>query len=390
MKKRIYIVLTIVFIIFSLTSCKTIDQNGIKGKNVEKKKEVKEYNIIDFYMIDKNKGWCISKEGILTTENKGVNWREVTPKDTYLVEFLSSYNKDNKKNIVYKFLDENIAFIAYRKENKVNIYRTLDRGKNWDTTLLELKDYTKDKNYNVQLKVLDKDNGFVIINDMEHNEYYLYKTIDGGKNWIRLFKTTILRENDITSINEDRIRGITGIEFKDKNYGFYTVKSTSSSHPLIFKTNNGGENWSLQKLDIPKNYANVKGCTYTTYPPKFSKGNKKAYIPVEFNNGEKSIIIFYKSNNGGESWIPTVPIEKKPFIGINYGIDNDGILWIVDSDGNKIYRLQNEEKDLQEIKSDINLNGKKIQFVTLNNGFLLDNNKVFITKDKGITWKKIK
>lgn len=389
MKKYLLIALIISLMCFG-TACKMVKENKIQSKEKIEQKEAKEYNILDFYMIDKNNGWAIAKEGVLTTENGGKLWRTVTPKDNYLIQNLS-YFKNNEDSI-YKFLDKNTAFIAYRQNNNINIYRTTDRGKSWENSTLALKEFSVKKNYRIHAKVLDKDNGFVMITAMEgkdYSEYYLYKTIDGAKSWTKVFRNSIPMDMESSSVGKDRIKDITGIEFKDKALGWYTVKS-NLAYPILFETEDGGGSWNEQKLNIPKEYENNIGYSCSTYPPIFTRDGKRAYLPVEFNNGKNSIIIFYKSIDKGTNWIPTVPIEMKQSIEIVYGIDDNGILWMKDSSENKIYRLENDDKDLLEIKSDMELKSKKIQFLNSTNGFMLIDNKLYTTKDKGISWKALK
>ncbi|WP_027624358.1 WD40/YVTN/BNR-like repeat-containing protein [Clostridium lundense] len=385
MKKYLWILLIISLISFG-TACGMAEENKIKSKE----KEIDEYNILDFYMVDRGNGWAIAKEGVLTTVNKGKTWNNTNIKDEFLKSILASTtNGKNNRDKAYKFLDKNIAFIAYRKENNINIYKTIDRGKSWDKSVLGLKNFGKEKDYSIYIKVIDKDNVFVMLaaaKDKNSIENSLYKTIDGGKSWSNIYNDNIPMEMESSSLLSSEKKIVTGVEFKNKNLGWYTTKA-SNTYPIVYKTKDGGVSWNLQKLQIPKGYENIKGALLSTYPPVFTKSGKKVYLPVELNNGKSSIIIFYKSINEGESWIPTIPIEMKPFIEIDYGIDGDGIIWIKDNSGNKIYRLQNDDKDLQEIRSDIELKNKKIQFVNKNNGFMLIDNKIYTTKDKGITWK---
>lgn len=392
MKKYLSILLIISLISFG-AACGMVQENKIQSKE----KETNEYNILDFYMVEKGNGWAIAKKGILTTVNKGKVWSNTNLKDEYLKSMLASTNNgEDNKDKAYKFFDKNIAFIAYRKENNINIYKTIDGGKSWNKSTLVLKNFEKEKDYRVYTKVIDKDNVFVMVANAKGKgsiENSLYKTIDGGKSWSNIYNDSIPREMESSFLLSSEKKTVTGVEFKDKSLGWYTMK-TSNAYPVIYKTKDGGISWNLEKLQIPKEYEKIKGALWNTYPPVFTKSGKKMYLPVELNNGKSSIIIFYKSTNEGESWIPTIPIEMKPFIeidyGIDYGIDGDGILWLKDSSENKIYRLQNDDKDLQEIKSDIELKNKKIQFVNKNNGFMLIDNKIYTTKDKGITWKILK
>lgn len=395
MKRLFYIFIGLVFITSTIACNQILKKND--SKNVEIKSTIKvqrsdKYNFIDFNMIDKKYGWAISKEGILKTQDGGDTWASITPKGINLSgkEYITNKKFDNK-SLFHTFLDKEIGFIAYKEKNKIKIFKTFDGGLKWEETILNIDNNWDTETLEVNIDIINAKEAFVMITPSKTSNYLdieVYKTNDSGSHWKKI------TQNVIDSLNNKdnfyNIEGITGIKFINNAMGWYTVRGEKTKYPFIYNTKDGGITWEIQNLNVPTEYSNIKEYNINTFPPKFSKDNKQGYLPVEFMSKNKSSMVFYKTTDGGLTWNPSIPLEVQGDIEIIYGVDNDGILWIVDGGGNKIYRIFYNDSNVNEITTEINLKGRKVQFIDKNTGILVLDGVLYKTKDKGITWEVVK
>ncbi|WP_097026321.1 WD40/YVTN/BNR-like repeat-containing protein [Clostridium peptidivorans] len=395
MKRLFYIFISLIFIT-STTACtqtlKKNDNSKVEVKSAFKVQKSDKYNFIDFNMIDNTYGWAIAKEGILKSKDGGVTWQNITPKGVNLIDSENISNKSfEEKSLFHAFVDKEIAFVGYREKNKIKIFKTLNGGEKWQETSLALENNWEKDTPKVNIDVINSKEAFIMITSSkisDNSDVELYKTEDLGSHWTRITKNVIASLN--TKGDFCDIESITGIEFINRNMGWYTVKGEKIKYPFIYNTRDGGVTWEIQNLNVPKEYLNSKEYGINTFPPKFSKDNKQGYLPVEFNSKDKSSMIFYKTIDGGLTWNPSMPIETQGGIEIIYGVDKDGILWIVDGEGNKIYRIFYNDNNVNEITTEINLKGRKVQFLDKNTGLLVLDGILYKTKDKGITWEVVK
>lgn len=391
MKKLLYILIGLIIITSAAACNQTPKMNDTKEPEVESAFKVQKsdkYNFVDFKMIDNTYGWAVAKEGILKTQDGGITWENITPKDIKL-------NLNNKsldsKSLLHAFLDKEVAFAAYKEKNKINIFKTLNGGEKWEKTNLVLESNWENETPKVNIDVVNSKEAFIMITPYKISNSLaieLYKTEDSGNNWTKITKNVIANLNN--KGNFYYIEDITGMKFINKSTGWYTVKGEQTDYPFIYNTKDGGVTWEVQGLSVPKEYLNEKGYKISTYPPKFNKDNKQGYLPVEFKFKDKSSMVFYKTLDGGATWKSTIPIETEADIEITYGIDKDGILWIVDVGGNKIYRIFYNDDNINEITTEINLKGRKVQFIDKDTGLLVLDGILYKTQDKGITWKVVK
>lgn len=390
MKRLLYIVISLIFITSTIGCSQTSKMNDNKEPEVQtafKVQKSDKYNFIDFNMIDNTYGWAIAKEGVLKSKDGGVAWENITPKGSDLSgnEYISN------KSLFHAFVDKEIAFVGYREKNKIKIFKTLNGGEKWQETNLTLENNWDKETPKVNIDVINAKEAFIMITSSkisDNSDVELYKTEDCGRHWTKITKNVIVSLNNKSDFYD--IESITGIEFINNSMGWYTAKGEKTKYPFIYNTKDGGTTWEIQSLDVPKEWLNNNEYDINTFPPKFNKDNKQGYLPVEFKSKDKSSMVFYKTLDGGLTWKPTIPLEIGADIEITYGMDNDGILWIVNGEGNKIYRIFYNEDNLNEITTEINLKGRKVQFIDKNTGLLVLEGILYKTEDKGITWKVVK
>lgn len=397
MKRVFYIFIGLAFITSTIACTQILKKNdsrNVEVKSASKVQRSDKYNFIDFNMIDSTHGWAVSKEGILKTGDGGFTWENITPKGINVSDkqYIASNSKGvNNNSLFYTVLDKEIGFIAYKEKNKINIFKTFNGGQKWEQTILNLERNWNDETIEVNIDVVNSKETFVMVTSPKISNNLrmeIYKTDDSGSHWSKVTKNVIDSLN-----NKDgsyNIEGITGIKFISNNMGWYTIKGEKTKYPFIYNTKDGGVTWEVQKLNVPKEYLKNNEYSINTFPPKFSKDNKQGYLPVEIKSKEKSSMIFYKTIDGGATWNPSIPVEAQGGIEIIYGVDKDGILWIVDGGGNKIYRIFYNDSNVNEITTEINLRGRKVQFIDKDTGLLILEGILYKTKDKGITWEVVR
>ncbi|KGK83848.1 hypothetical protein [Clostridium sp. HMP27] len=397
MKRVFYIFIGLAFITSTIACTQILKKNdsrNVEVKSASKVQRSDKYNFIDFNMIDSTHGWAVSKEGILKTGDGGFTWENITPKGINVSDkqYIASNSKGvNNNSLFYTVLDKEIGFIAYKEKNKINIFKTFNGGQKWEQTILNLERNWNDETIEVNIDVVNSKETFVMVTSPKISNNLrmeIYKTDDSGSHWSKVTKNVIDSLNNKDS--SYNIEGITGIKFISNNMGWYTIKGEKTKYPFIYNTKDGGVTWEVQKLNVPKEYLKNNEYSINTFPPKFSKDNKQGYLPVEIKSKEKSSMIFYKTIDGGATWNPSIPVEAQGGIEIIYGVDKDGILWIVDGGGNKIYRIFYNDSNVNEITTEINLRGRKVQFIDKDTGLLILEGILYKTKDKGITWEVVR
>ena len=207
-------------------------------------------NLWDICFINSQKGWISGANTILETSDGGNSWIDISPSD--------------KKNLIYvqiKFLDENngwtstntgeilktsnggISWSIIKNGNiggsllsiidsqtiyafSGELYKTNNSGNTWDTLNVSVH-----KNYMIsEMFFVNSNNGWMVTENGTGgtiiNEFPVLITQDGGKNWV---SSELVKDKGfrcIYFINE-KIGWIAGIQ-------------------NIYKTTNGGLNWTLE------------------------------------------------------------------------------------------------------------------------------------------------
>jgi photosystem II stability/assembly factor-like uncharacterized protein len=185
----------------------------------------------------------------------------------------------------------------------------------------------------------------------------IYKSTNGGLNWVIIYTVSPYPD---------------WIQFLDGNTGYYKRSNT------LHKSTNGGYNWiqlpplnisvsSIKFVDVNTGWA--CGCTYTPIKPKV-----------------------IKTINGGNSWdtIP-VPLDYSAVTAFNFINDNTG--WISKAYAtypmgtySKIFRTTNAGQNWVDLRTDTNMNYKKISFLNNLTGWASGNNCFIKTTNGGNNW----
>lgn len=314
--------------------------------------------------VNENNGWIMKEDKVLKTVDRGKTWKNVTP-------------YTNGSRAAYFFYDSNTAWISLssrEQDKRITIYYTVDGGTNWNKSFLPIKE--KWENCGDQyICFTDLHNGFLLADSdaacglMKKS---IYKTSDGGKNWLRIGEIS----NEIDSYPS-------GIVFVNPNKGWITSYNHGQNYILTFRTDDGGQNWHKENLRIISEY---KDCYTNSYPPVFfGKDKMIGILPIEYVNDKRKFIVPYMTRDGGNTCSPLKDLANHDFSCFDF-IDEKQWLAIGFKD-DKLYVTNDggtgwAEISQNEMFKDVNT----LNFFTSQFGLASGNNIFMCTEDGGKTW----
>jgi len=209
-------------------------------------------NTNQFVFVNENIGYCIAGGDINTSASVGSVFKTTNGGQTWIA---TNGGKELMNDNLYSigFVDEKTGYVS-GGYNDMATFKTTNGGNTW----------TRINKYRFgQIQFINSSIGYA-----RNTGYYnntIYKTIDGGENWIPVFE-----------INTT----ITNFHFLDENNGYLVGNSS-----LMYKTTDGGTTW--QEITAPYGYfVNMK-----FYSPNIG------YITEDYGQT-------YQTSNGGLSWKP--------------------------------------------------------------------------------------
>lgn len=300
-------------------------------------------------MTSMDSGFALTENNhILKTTDGGLTWTDI-----YLIK-----KSDMMTGIypVIEAVDDKTLFIAARYDNRTNIIKTSDGGDTWSyaTIKSELK-WVNDDIGDYEMDFIDVNNGYLLIDCTPGAGQMfkaLFKTNDGGVNW-SMVGGDIGCDDTVTGIPPSGISGYpSNISFTSIDSGWIMGGSNGAFPYGLFmnKTNDGGKTWSIMDYPmLPKEYSEMDGADI--------------YISA-------SKPCFYGKNNS----------KGKMCMGFHqYGA--------FDKDTAYMYTLADDGTWSLEGKCDTIVYDYK--FIDDNKGIGLDTERNFcITEDGGLTWSR--
>ena len=337
-------------------------------------------------MINEDLGFEIYSNGLLMTIDGGTTWSQITyPKLTF-GEFLNG--------VVIDFISPKTGWIAVGSHDEPNtiVLHTDDGGNSWDVTHLS------NVSGIISLDFIDEKHGWLLSNtqggSMGSSEVELYATEDGGKHWSETMKT---KSDQQTPGSLPYAGHKSGISFKDSQNGWSTGGIGWSDDIWLYETKDGGHTWKTQ--DIPQPPTMKKPYSYpNTSPPKFLSSSDGIFSVTYFGEGDNQRkVAFYSTMDSGKSWNPSTPIAVPGPFALDFVSLENG--WVIDENG--IYATIDGGKHWGKITpntkfigiEDLTLISPSVGFVTTfvpaSDKSSEDTWKLYKTTDGGHNWFKV-
>ena len=220
------------------------------------------------------------KSTLFRSFNNGITWQAI---DIVASTAAPSFTAPTLSQLAFPS-----RLVGYAAGSRNGIYKTTDGGSNW-TSINPFPAFnqfpTGFPNTAIsytEIMAIDDNTVFAVGNMFTTTGIKrVYKTIDGGANWIDITGSVPLLLP---------VGNITGVLFHDANNGYVIIGST------IFRTNDGGANWIM---DISP--ANVLGQTLAFAPKKVAAGismiNRKLFFTGFTINSPAPILEYGNSAN---------------------------------------------------------------------------------------------
>lgn len=305
-------------------------------------------NLKSVFFVDNDIGFTVGDSGtILKTTDRGETWFSVLDST-----FFSTINIDKNDVHFYSiyFTNLNNGYVVGFKFNGDNsgiILNTIDGGKTWN-------EQQAPSNIYLSISFTDKDTGYVV-----GESGTVLKTTNGGKLWF-----------EIQSWQES----LYSVFFvKNTNVG-YMLGSSSGSGGDIFKTVDGGINWSIV-------YNSSMNSPY--FSSIYFTDTNNGYVG---GNG-----IFLKTTDGGLTW--TNMISNNSIINSIYFVNFDvGYAICSNLESSKYYFLKTINSGLtwDSLPQQYITNIYSLYFTDISNGYVVgDSGNILKTTNGGINFNKI-
>jgi photosystem II stability/assembly factor-like uncharacterized protein len=216
------------------------------------------------YFINPNTGYICGITGLNKSTDGGVSW--------------FSLNAPLNNYLDMSVLNENTIWLASPNSFSGGVYRTTNGGLNWDHQFSG-GNQNPNKVYMYNARI-----GFMSNSSASPN---IYKTTNSGENW----SVNVSGEN------------FTDMHFVDSLIGWKCTNSSSQAGTLK-QTTDGGLNWMIQNLppeSPPFSYSRMFKFTFVNKDTIWGIGGV-----YTFNNGQSRGVI-YKTTNGGFNWSYQIP-----------------------------------------------------------------------------------
>lgn len=309
------------------------------------------FNAISF--SDEMNGFVAGSLGaIAKTQNGGVNWNMNVP---FGINGTFEYVSFPSSGIGYIYRSD-------YNDDSSNIYKTLNGGINW------IRIYNASFYFN-KFNFIDVFTGYGIKNQPGFN-HTLIKSIDGGYTW-----------NQLTI----PLNYIYNYEFIDANTGFIDG-SVGFQMGSIYRTTNGGINWSPPLLS---NWS-VSLINFISPETGFCYSRSGLFDTAKI----------YKTTNAGDNWNyvstpnlgPNTYISLSPYF-INENVGISSALDMTDTVHNDhcVYKTTNTGLNWNRVYESKTFIKTGYNFVTLDMGFFIDSSGIILfTTNQGDNWSKVK
>jgi len=318
-------------------------------------------SINKLYMQNTFNGWATGDNYILRTTDGGANWYNMLANISPLSAYFSS------------------STTGWVLTANNTLYRTTDSGSTW-------------LSYNIPfnggyIQFLDSLNGYVLSGEqagMQKHPVYLYRTTDGGATWTLKYTNDPVAGNPGTSLPFSGHKS--GMAFRDSTNGWVGGDYPTNGFVYLFRTSDGGTNWSQVQLSLPSGY---ESAFISTTAPKFFNAND-GILPVwmTLGTGMKDLFL-YTTHDGGNTWSASSNFARNAELTDLISLTSaTGWDW-----SNTFHVTGNSGSTWQTVNPNLNFADtfRSMDFISTTTGWLIENpvngsTPLYRTFDGGATW----
>ncbi len=243
-------------------------------------------SIIFIEMLDEVYGWGVTETEVVSTNDGGVTWYNVTPPGLTDVGY----------SVFTDFLDASHAWVQIVDPNNYpnggTLYRTSDGGFTWEA--FETPFSAGD------MEFVDADNGWMMADlgvGAGSMAIAIFQTTNGGATWTRTYTNDPSIEGAADSLPLGGIKVM--MVPLDMNTAWVGGVVYSSGSTYLFRTDDGGKTWSQVTMMLP---AIAQSSELTIEQVKFLSPTQ-GFLAIRLTSTSQETIVFTTSD-GGETWDP--------------------------------------------------------------------------------------
>jgi len=311
---------------------------------------------------------------LLMTHDGGTGWRDITPSGDFPI------SSDNIASVdtMFSYMKPNRFWIIQLQAQSIAVFTTSDGGMNWSVgKAIPINGVITGFSF------ADEHEGWIYVNSKTGLGYSIdeiYHSSNSGLDWERI---SSVESGSIPAEGEKAAPS-----FINEQIGFIGV-SMAATQPTLYRTDNGGRTWEVQKLQLSK--PPEESTHLTVLSPSFLS-DSQGVLPVYYDvPGEGKVrIMFYQTSDRGRTWTEGPHIEVSPDV-FQFQFDfvslSDG--WL-STDQRTLYKSDLSWTNIFTAASE---KIEQFDFINSTSGWAVFNkdheHKLMETKDGGETWSKL-
>ncbi len=338
-----------------------------------------ETKLIASELLSPQVGWVLQGWRLLSTQDGGASWREITPQ-----------SGEAGIPLAADFLDPQRGWLirSVRDGTWLELLRTSDGGLAWENSLVPLNSSPLGGSPPIAawLEFRNNSHGWLALKLQSGSSFSLgrlFVTMDGGVSW---------QERSLPLGEAAR--------FIDSMRGWVAGGARGDQ---FFRTDDGGIHWKPVALPLPDAQPGER--TFIGLPEFDGAGT--GYLPVTRSKQDSTTLLVFTSPDGGNTWKPATELpgvtHQESFQGVPFSLGRDGT-WQA---GHQTLRVQLDSALMQTIQSESTLKAslRQLEFVSSQVGWAIveagecsgpktaqrckQYSRLLATQDGGASWKEI-